>query len=37
MKPIADYEPWKLTLIAFCAGAALVLALVGLLSLILRH
>jgi len=37
MKPIADYEPWKLTLSAFCAGAALVLALVGLLSLILRH
>jgi hypothetical protein len=37
MRPIADYEPWKLTLIASCAGAALVLALFGLLSLILRH
>lgn len=34
---LADWEPWKLLLAAFLAGAATFGALVGLLTLILRH
>ena len=34
---LLKYEPWKLTFIAFGAGAGVMGAIFGLLSLILRH
>lgn len=34
---LLKYEPWKLTFIAFGAGAGVMGALLGLLTLILRH
>lgn len=34
---LTDMEPWKLVLTAFLSGAATLGAIVGLLTLILRH
>ena len=34
---LADYEPWKMVSAAMLAGAAVMAAVVGLLTLILRH
>jgi hypothetical protein len=34
---LADYEPWKLAVSGMVAGAALMGALVALLTLVLRH
>ena len=34
---LLKYEPWKVGFLAFAAGAGLMGALVGLLTLVLRH
>ncbi len=34
---LLKYEPWKLTALAFGAGATVMGAIIGLLTLVLRH
>jgi hypothetical protein len=36
MKPLSEYEPWKVVLAAFLSGAATLGAIVGLASFLLK-
>lgn len=36
-RKLVDWEPWKVVLAAFLSGAATLGAIVGLLTLLLRH